>query len=429
MSKEVKEMVPELRFAEFANQSEWEHRKLAEFIDERIEVADETLPLYSLTIEEGITPKTKRYERSFLVKDKSDAYKAALPHDFAFNPMNLRFGAIAKHKGTQKIALSKYYNIFYCDQSVNSDFCEYYFSSHQMISYYNDVATGSLIEKRRVHFTDFLNFNIPFPAPKEQQKIADCLSSLDALIAAETKKLDLLREHKKGLLQQMFPAAGETVPQLRFEGFEGEWRVVPFHKVYEFKTTNSFSRDKLNYEEGTVSNIHYGDIHTKFSTLFDAEKEDIPFINPDIQIDNIKAENYLVEGDLVFADASEDQEDIGKSIEIINLDNQWVLAGLHTLLARQLKSEIVKGFGAYLFQSNWIRSQIKREAQGAKVLGISKSRLANIEIYYPKDTKEQQKIADCLSSADQSIKAQQSRIDTLKTHKKGLLQQLFPSIH
>jgi len=218
------------------------------------------------------------------------------------------------------------------------------------------------------------------------------------------------------------------VPALRFPEFRntGEWNNEPLEKLYSFKVTNSYSRDQLNYGNGSVKNIHYGDIHTKFSTLFDVNNEIVPFINQSESLKKVKSECYCVEGDMIFADASEDLEDVGKSIEIINLNNEKLLSGLHTLLARQRDKKLIIGFGGYLFKSNRIRLQIKKEAQGAKVLGISAGRLSNIEVAFPSDKKEQQKIADCLSSIDELITAQTKNLDALKAHKKGLMQQLFP---
>jgi len=200
------ETVPRLRFPEFRDESGWNKRRLRDFISERCEIANGTVPLFSLTIENGVTAKTDRYERSFLVTNKEDAYKLVLPNDFAFNPMNLRFGAIGRHSGSEAVALSKYYNIFYCDQSVDARFCELYFRSDEMIAYYDTMATGSLIEKRRVHFDRFLDFSIPFPGFQEQREIADSLSFIDAQIAAESEKLNALKTHKKGLMQQLFPS-------------------------------------------------------------------------------------------------------------------------------------------------------------------------------------------------------------------------------
>ncbi len=204
------ETQPRLRFPEFQNAGAWEQRKLADFITERDQYPEEPVPLYSLTIEDGVTPKTERYERSFLVTNEQDAYKLVLPNDFAFNPMNLRFGAIGRHRGTERVAVSKYYNIFSCDDSVDSVFCEIYFKSDEMVAFYDQMAIGSLIEKRRVHFAAFLQFTIRFPRLDEQHRIATCLSSLDALIDAETQKHAALQRHKRGLMQQLFPPPEEV---------------------------------------------------------------------------------------------------------------------------------------------------------------------------------------------------------------------------
>ena len=220
----------------------------------------------------------------------------------------------------------------------------------------------------------------------------------------------------------------KLIPRLRFPEFLNgeEWKLNKLGNIYSFITTNSFSRDDLNYINGKVKNIHYGDIHTKFSILFDITKENVPFINESIPLVKFKDENYCKERDIIFADASEDLKDIGKSIELVNLNKEKLFSGLHTLLARQINYEIVAGFGGYLFLNHQIRKQIQRESQGAKVLGISATRLSNINIFYPQKTKEQQKIASCLSSLDEVITAENQKLDLLKHHKKGLLQNLFP---
>lgn len=219
------------------------------------------------------------------------------------------------------------------------------------------------------------------------------------------------------------------VPELRFPEFQdsGDWSNEPLDDLYDFEGTNSLSRDQLNFESGSVKNIHYGDIHTKFFTLFDIKKELVPYINPTESLLKIKQENYCVEGDIIFADASEDLDDVGKTIEIVNLNSEKLLAGLHTFLARQKHNKLIIGFGGHLFKSNRIRKQIKNEAQGAKVLGISKGRVSKIDVAYPPDKLEQQKIRDCLSSLDKLITAHTQKHEALKAHKKGLMQQIFPT--
>ncbi|WP_419594383.1 restriction endonuclease subunit S, partial [Thiolapillus sp.] len=108
---------------------------------------------------------------------------------------------------------------------------------------------------------------IILPPLPEQQKIAHCLSSLDEVIGLQAKKVQALKQHKKGLMQQLFPAEGETTPRLRFPEFReaGAWGVKRLGEIYRFKPTNSWSRDQLNYDSGTIKNIHYGDIHKELN--------------------------------------------------------------------------------------------------------------------------------------------------------------------
>ena len=197
-------------------------------------------------------------------------------------------------------------------------------------------------------------------------------------------------------------------------------------RLYSFMRNNALSRDKLNYQCGSVKNIHYGDIHTKFQALFDITQESVPYVNDTEPLPPSDSEDYCVEGDLIFADASEDTNDVGKSIEIVRLNGERLLSGQHTILARRNDERLVVGFGGHLFRSGWIRSQIMKEAQGTKVYAISATRLGNVEVAFPADEKEQQKIADCLTSLDELIAAQGRKVEALKAHKKGLLQQLFP---
>lgn len=210
-----------------------------------------------------------------------------------------------------------------------------------------------------------------------------------------------------------------NVPNLRFPEFTEEWETKKLGEVMDFKVTNSFSRENLNYEEGTVKNIHYGDIHTKYQTLFDITNETVPFINEEISIDRISEENYCKEGDIVFADASEDLNDVGKSIEIINVNGEKLLSGLHTLLARPKGNIFHLGFNGFLFKSNLVRTQIQKESQGSKVLSINVGRISNIDLSFP-SIQEQQKIASFLSLIDERITTQSK----ILSHYQSLIQNL-----
>jgi type I restriction enzyme S subunit len=155
--------------------------------------------------------------------------------------------------------------------------------------------------------------------------------------------------------------------------------------------------------------------------------EVVPFVNSSESLPNAHSDAYCQEGDMVFADASEDLTDVGKSIELTNLNGEKVLSGSHTILARRKGNEFMVGFAGYLFKGRGVRAQIEKEAQGTKVLQISPRRLAGIKVTFPTNTAEQQRIASCLSSLDALITAETQKLKTLKTHKRGLMQQLFPS--
>jgi type I restriction enzyme S subunit len=167
-----------------------------------------------------------------------------------------------------------------CLDGIEAAQNSYHFVFH-LLKYrgFNDVISGSA--QPQIVGNAIKRVKITLPELKEQQKIADCLSSLDDLITLESQKLNALKTHKKGLMQQLFPAEGETVPRLRFPEFReaGEWNRKLMSEVYSFRGNNSLSRANLNYESGLIKNIHYGDIHTKFSTLFDISKESVPYIN------------------------------------------------------------------------------------------------------------------------------------------------------
>lgn len=216
--------------------------------------------------------------------------------------------------------------------------------------------------------------------------------------------------------------------ELRFKDDQGndfpDWEERRLGDFYEFKSTNSLSRDKLNYDGGGVRNIHYGDIHTKFKPAFELLHEQVPFINSDVDLSRISKDKYCQHGDLVIADASEDYNDIGKTIELINLNNEMTLAGLHTLLARLTSKDIHIGFGAFMMACAYVRKQIKIIAQGTKVLGISAGRMTKIKLPVP-CPEEQRKITDFLTSIDQKIDLVSTELDQTKTFKKGLLQQMF----
>lgn len=414
MSKK-KKLIPELRFPEFKNEGEWE-----------IDTVDNLVS--TITPPRKLTSSDYQKDGKFPIIDQSKSFYCGWTNDVdAVIKDGLPLIIFGDHTCILKITNKPFVQgadgikILKSKNKVIPEFLYQYLQ-------YNEVKQ----EDYKRHFSILKEKNVLFPKKEsgEQQKIASCLASLDDLIESHSQKLDLLKDHKKGLMQNLFPQEGEKIPKYRFREFkkDGAWIKETIGDVYDFKVTNSFAREFLNYEDGSVKNIHYGDIHTKFNTLFDITKEEVPFINPDVSIEKIRKESYCNVGDIIFADASEDMNDVGKSIEIVNLNKEKLVSGLHTLLARQKEKKLAIGFGGYLFKSDWVRKQIQREAQGAKVLGISATRISNVQIAYPKNQKEQEAISLCLSSLDDVILSQTEKIKQLKQHKTGLMQGLFPKM-
>ena len=302
--------------------------------------------------------------------------------------------------------------------SLDSLWVKYYLQTQHIVNEVNKyVRKGTL---SNLPLSDISKFSFTVPALEEQTKIATFLSAVDEKISQLTQKHELLSQYKQGMMQKLFNQ------EIRFKADDGsefgEWEEVKFSGIFNFHQTNSYSRALLA-EYGEIMNIHYGDIHTKFSMLFDVNKESVPFLNDEVDTSKIAKEQFLKVGDLVIADASEDYKDIGKSIEVISLNNQKVVAGLHTYIARPVKP-FALGFCGYMMQTFPVREQIKKLATGISVLGISKTNLGKVELKVP-SLEEQTKIANFLSAIDQKIEVVVQQIEQAKTWKKGLLQQMF----
>lgn len=257
---------------------------------------------------------------------------------------------------------------------------------------------------------DVSNLNIYLPQLAEQQKIADCLSSLDDLITAENKKLDALKTHKKGLMQQLFPAEGETVPRLRFPEFSGDWEERKLGELGNLVSGLTYSPDDVR-ESGLLvlrsSNIQSGKILL----------EDNVYVTPDIHGANLTRTN-----DILICVRNGSKTLIGKNALIP--DGMPVCT--HGAFMTVFRSDTAK-FIFQLFQTAAYQKQVDGDL-GATINSINGNNLIKYKFFVPKSAEEQQKIADFLSSVDELISAQIKKIDALKTHKKGLMQQLFPVI-
>lgn len=212
-------------------------------------------------------------------------------------------------------------------------------------------------------------------------------------------------------------------PEVRFEGFTDSWKKIGFPKAFEFPvTTNSLSRSQLNYDNGVIKSIHYGDILIQYNAILDVAKDKIPFITNGILRDY--QSNVLANGDIVFADAAED-EMVGKAVEVNGKTDEKIVSGLHTIVARP-KINMAEYFLGHYINSNKYHDQLLRLMQGTKVLSISKKSLNKTSVSYPVNPKEQHKVGLILKQTDDIINLRQQELTKLQNFKQAMLQKMFP---
>ena len=256
----------------------------------------------------------------------------------------------------------------------------------------------------------------------EQAKIGSYFRHLDHLITLHQRKCEETKILKKYMLQNMFPQNGSNIPKIRFNGFTNVWKQRKLGDTLCSLQNNTLSRAELTYEEGTIKNVHYGDILVKYGEVIDVKNEQLPNV-----IDNTITEKYktsfLQNGDVIFADTAED-ETVGKCSEIAGLTDETVLSGLHTIPYRpQLK--FATGYLGYYLNSSVFHQQLIPLMQGIKVTSISKSAMQNTDIVYPKSFGEQEKIGAYFMHLDHLITLHQRKYEELLKIKEFMLKKMF----
>lgn len=183
---------------------------------------EDEIELWSLTVEDGLTKKSDRYNREFLVK-KDDNFKEVRPGDIVYNPMNMTLGAVGYNGMAKSVAVSGYYTTMVAKENYDTYYINTWLKSPQAIRLYRIYATGSLIEKQRVQFPTLSIIPVTFPKYEEQIKIGSYFHSIDNLITLHQRKCEQTKKLKKYMLQKMFPQNGAKVPEIRFDGFTYDW--------------------------------------------------------------------------------------------------------------------------------------------------------------------------------------------------------------
>ena len=215
-----------------------------------------------------------------------------------------------------------------------------------------------------------------------------------------------------------------NVPVLRFPEFTEEWKRIRVSDLLDFYSTNSLSWEQLEYESNEPYNLHYGLIHVGLPTLVDLTKDKLPSIKEE----NVPKKYELCkEGDVAFADASEDTNEVAKVVEFYNLDGKKVVCGLHTIHGRDNNKQTAKGFLGYCFSSTVFHNQIRRIAQGTKIYSINTRNFSEVFVGLPSKS-EQHKIATLLRLIDEHISTQNKIIEKLETLIKGIRNNIISKI-
>ncbi len=365
-------------------------------------------PLYSLTIEDGVTKKTERYERGHLVK-KDEAYKKVFPNDFVYNPMNVRFGAVARHKGTSVVSVSGYYDTF--STLVHSDmfFMDYFLVSEKMISYYNAMSTGSLVEKQRVHYSQFKDFCLPLPSEPERIKIAEILSTQDKIIGLKEKLLEQKQEQKKSLMKKLFSPDGETFT-LGGVGIDKKgWKKEKLGDICKFIGGGTPPTKNSSYWKGNIPWISSSDLFQ--DNLFHIN------ISRYITIDAIeKSATHLCPKNSILIIT---RVGVGKiALAPVELCTSQDFLNITEISANTI-------FILYLLY--FYLQKMASDAQGTSIKGITTDQVKDLYILLP-PFPEQQAIAEVLSTADKEIDLLKSDIEQEKQKKKALMQLLLTGI-
>ena len=302
----------------------------------------------------------------------------------------------------------------------SSIYLKYQYDMPALINQVFGNAGGSTVATYTI--TNAKTTKVPVPPLQEQHRIAEALSDVDGMISSLEKLIAKYKSIKTACLQQMFPQNGETVPRMRLLGFTGAWEQRKFDEVFDCTVpNNTLSRAELSYDEGTVLNVHYGDVLIKYGSVLDVQKDDIPRIPHRCREDFNGA--LLQDGDVIIADTAED-ETTGKACEIGNLQGRAIVSGLHTMVCRP-RHRMALGYLGYYLNSNAYHHQLLPLMQGIKVLSLSRSNIQKTSVSYPSAVKEQQLIASYFSQLDHLITLHQRKLEKIQKIKQGMMQQLL----
>ena len=406
-----KALVPQIRFTGFTDP--WEQRKLGDILQERnVRTSDfESNPIFSLTIEDGITPKTDRYERTSLITKTEDLFKIVSPNEFVTNPMNLRFGAFGYNKNSLSVCVSGYYDVFSIDNDKCSGFWNSYFKTPVALKRFDDAATGSLIEKRRVKYSTLCQ--LIFLMPKgmgEKKQIGAFFDRLDSLITLHQRKYDKLCVLKKSMLDKMFPKGGSLYPEIRFAGFTDPWEQRKLSELVEIERGGS-PRPIERYITDDPCGLNWvkiGDAPELGRYITQTTEK--------IKPEGLAKTRQVYPGDLVLSNSMSFGRPYIMAIKGCIHDG-W-------LLIRDAQKHFDPIFLCHMLGAPQMLNQYRMFAAGSTVNNLNKELVGKAIVSLPSKD-EQREIGIVLDRLDSLITLHQRKLELLRNIKKSMLDKMF----
>lgn len=413
-NRQAMPLLPKLRFPEFRGAKPWKPTSLGEAstpVTER--VGEKILTPVSISAGIGFVPQAEKFGRD-ISGNQYHLYTVVRDGDFVYNKGNsLKFpeGCVYLLQNWGQVAAPNVFICFRLKQGFSNGFFQNCFEANAHGKQLKKHITSGARSNGLLNISKeaFYGIEIPTPGSTEQQKIADCLSSLEELIAAQARKVDALRTHKKGLMQQLFPREGEIQPRLRFPEFRdtGDWKKKSIKQLGEIVTGSTPSTVKPEYYGGGRLFVSPADISDgRFIDITKNTVTELGFL----ETRRIKANSVLFVC-------------IGSTIGKI-AQNTQECATNQQINAVIPNAEHSDGFVYYALSG--ISDKIAKIAGKQAVPIVNKSLFSSVELVVPK-LPEQKRIASLLSSIDETLYSEGQRLATLKNHKKSLVQQLFPS--
>ncbi len=402
-------VIPLLRFLGFSGK--WKRKKIKDITAPAGRKNKQNLPYerYSISNETGFYPQADQFEDGggYLKDIDCRQYIIVPPKSFAYNPARINVGSIGYQNIGKEVIVSSLYEVFQTNDEVDDRFLWQWFHTdvfHKMVL---NVQEGGV---RQYFFYDKLKeCTIYLPSPDEQKKIAECLEAIDQMISAQNQKVESLKARKKGLMQQLFPQPGATTPVLRFPGFTGEWQEKPLsHFLHEHKTKSDGKCEvhSVSVAKGVINQVEY--------------------LGRSFAASDTSKYNLAKPGDIIYTKSPTGAFPYGIVKQNKNPYNVIVspLYAVYTPVNQYVGYILDSYFESSVNTNNYLSSLIQKGAKNT--IQISNDTFVSKSMCLPSDPAEQQKIAECLETLDNLIAAESKKLESLKTHKKGLMQQLFP---